>query len=143
MASVLKNVHFEIDTFEYFNQTCELCRNKIYHLWRSILRKEYKFISLLQNNKKLYLRSVMRSNTFYPEIDFRMIIIAPLLICGQNLNILEEYILSKLVNPMQTTPIDFLDSPFLGSKYKELRSKYDFCGHHTTSILSWLKAPWP
>jgi len=49
------------------------------------------------------------------EKDFRMLITSPLLRGDQKLNILEQYVFPKLIYPMQTTPLDLLERPFLES----------------------------
>lgn len=49
------------------------------------------------------------------EKDFRTLITSPLLRGDQQLNILEQYVFPKLIYPMQTTPLDLLERPFLES----------------------------
>lgn len=44
-----------------------------------------------------------------------MLITSPLFRGDQKLNILEQYVFPKLIYPMQTTPLDLLERPFLES----------------------------
>ncbi|KAL1455693.1 hypothetical protein WDU94_009770 [Cyamophila willieti] len=49
------------------------------------------------------------------EKDFRNLVTSALLRGDQKMNILNQYVFPKLVYPMQTTPVDLLETPFLNN----------------------------